>query len=360
MLLRDRRPDRSPAPTPAAASWPAATPAACEVSNNRVVRQLRHLRRRHPRRPYRRWSTARRPTPTASTAVPNMHHNWMAQNGATEAGGGGGITLGTGSDSYVVTSNYVCGNFSMADGGGISHLGLSPDDTGNAYSAGEPDRQQQVHLQPDLQPGAPTRRVVACPSRGQIPLGGGTAAGTGDVTVDANLFQGNQAGRRRRRRREHRPDAAGNDAQMTSSHQQHDRQQRHGLCRRRRRADRTCGNGVRLVNNTVASNVSTATNRQSFGPTRSERQASTCRRSPASSVLERREPDAAEQHRLGQPLVHLRDHRHSVRRVVQPGREFRLTATSDESAGVGRPCTDVQRADGCCPVRKLHGQQRAA
>ena len=29
---------------------------------------------------------------------------------------------------------------------------------------------------------------------GQIPVGGGVAAGTGDVAVNANLFQGNQAG----------------------------------------------------------------------------------------------------------------------------------------------------------------------
>ena len=85
---------------------------------------------------------------------PNIHHNWISQNGATEAGGGGGITLGTGSDSYVVTSNYICGNFSMADGGGMSHLGLSAGRRRLTQSPRKPDRQQQVHLQPDLQPGS--------------------------------------------------------------------------------------------------------------------------------------------------------------------------------------------------------------
>ena len=87
---------------------------------------------------------------------PNIHHNWISQNGATEAGGGGGITLGTGSNSYVVTNNYVCGNFSMADGGGLSHLGLSPGQIGGNNNARTANRisQQQVHLQPDLQPGS--------------------------------------------------------------------------------------------------------------------------------------------------------------------------------------------------------------
>ena len=49
----------------------------------------------------------------------------MLQNGAGGAGGGGGITLGTGANGYLVEKNYVCGNFSMADGGGLSHLGQS-------------------------------------------------------------------------------------------------------------------------------------------------------------------------------------------------------------------------------------------
>ncbi len=31
----------------------------------------------------------------------------------------------TGSDSYRVTENWVCGNFITADGGGIGHFGLS-------------------------------------------------------------------------------------------------------------------------------------------------------------------------------------------------------------------------------------------
>ena len=89
----------------------------------------------------------------AVNRLPWLHHNQVLQNGAGEAGGGGGITLGTGSNSYLVEKNYVCGNFSMADGGGLSHLGQSAGRIGgNAEQPAEPNRRQQVHLQPDVQP----------------------------------------------------------------------------------------------------------------------------------------------------------------------------------------------------------------
>ena len=35
------------------------------------------------------------------------------------------MSLYTGSDGYQVTDNFICGNFSLSDGGGIGHLGLS-------------------------------------------------------------------------------------------------------------------------------------------------------------------------------------------------------------------------------------------
>ena len=83
---------------------------------------------------------------------PSIHHNWVSQNGATANGGGGGITMGTGSDGYKVSSNYVCGNFSMSDGGGLSHLGSLDWRARQQLDAGEPHCRQQVHLQPDVQP----------------------------------------------------------------------------------------------------------------------------------------------------------------------------------------------------------------
>lgn len=53
-----------------------------------------------------------------------IHNNHIAQNGGL-GGTGGGVSVCTGSDDYQVTDNFICGNFSMRDGGGIGHLGLS-------------------------------------------------------------------------------------------------------------------------------------------------------------------------------------------------------------------------------------------
>ncbi len=40
-------------------------------------------------------------------------------------GGGGGIGIYIGANDYNVTKNYVCGNFSTGNGGGLAHLGVS-------------------------------------------------------------------------------------------------------------------------------------------------------------------------------------------------------------------------------------------
>jgi len=54
----------------------------------------------------------------------SLHHNHIAENGGL-GGVGGGVSLYTGSDGYEVTDNYICGNFTTGQGGGIGHLGLS-------------------------------------------------------------------------------------------------------------------------------------------------------------------------------------------------------------------------------------------
>jgi len=53
-----------------------------------------------------------------------IHHNQVVQNGSLD-GAGGGISMCTGADSYEVTDNFVCGNFSLSHGGGIGHIGIS-------------------------------------------------------------------------------------------------------------------------------------------------------------------------------------------------------------------------------------------
>ncbi len=62
----------------------------------------------------------------------NVHHNLVSLNSsigdelfsATPAGAGG-VSFCTGSDYYKFNYNWVCGNLSTGDGGGIGHLGFS-------------------------------------------------------------------------------------------------------------------------------------------------------------------------------------------------------------------------------------------
>jgi hypothetical protein len=116
-----------------------------------------------------------------------IHHNHVAQNGSNK-GAGGGISLYTGSHGYKVTDNYVCGNFSTGNGGGIGHLGLSNNGTiaNNTVIFNE------------------TFNQLANVSGGGIFIGGQASLapattprlspGAGNVTVTNNLVQGNQAG----------------------------------------------------------------------------------------------------------------------------------------------------------------------
>ena len=39
--------------------------------------------------------------------------------------GGGGVTFCIGSDYYKLNYNWICGNMSSGDGGGVAHLGFS-------------------------------------------------------------------------------------------------------------------------------------------------------------------------------------------------------------------------------------------
>lgn len=182
-------------------------------------------------------------------------NNWVSQNGASEIatgdGGGGGVTMGTGSNNYRVSDNYVCGNFSMSDGGGISHVGLS----GGTNSI----LNNKILLNQTFNQSAdPTGGGLFI--GGQVPLGGGTQAGTGDVSVNRNLIQYNHAGA-----------GAGGGVSIARTTTADDVLLTNNLIVNNAAA--YAGGGVaaasatanvRLVNNTVADNLSTATNRQSF------------------------------------------------------------------------------------------------
>ncbi|MBI5576763.1 MAG: hypothetical protein HY896_10435 [Deltaproteobacteria bacterium] len=114
-----------------------------------------------------------------------IHHNQVARNGGTNLGAGG-VMLGSGSDGYKVTENWICGNITLGDGGGgIGHHGLSEDGliARNAIIFNEAWSNQ------------------AEGRGGGIFVGGLTALapavltdGSGTVTVDSNLILGNGAG----------------------------------------------------------------------------------------------------------------------------------------------------------------------
>jgi hypothetical protein len=115
-----------------------------------------------------------------------IRNNHFNQNGSID--GGGGIALFTGSQSYTVKDNYICGNFSAFGGAGIAHMGLS--DNGliegnfivfNEVSTGDKPIRATVG-------GIGGGILIA----GEDPLGLTIPTpGAGSVTINRNLIQGN-------------------------------------------------------------------------------------------------------------------------------------------------------------------------
>jgi len=62
----------------------------------------------------------------------NIHHNKVTQNSSlgdelfsSTPAGAGGVTMCNGSDYYNFAYNWVCGNMSTGDGGGVAHIGFT-------------------------------------------------------------------------------------------------------------------------------------------------------------------------------------------------------------------------------------------
>ena len=71
-------------------------------------------------------------TPLAIDQYVNMHNNAITFNSSygdelnsNTPAAGGGVTVNTGSDYYTFAHNFVCGNLSSGDGGGMTAFGLS-------------------------------------------------------------------------------------------------------------------------------------------------------------------------------------------------------------------------------------------
>lgn len=141
----------------------------------------------------------------------NVHNNYVAANtsigdelfSGTPAGAGG-VSFCTGSDYYNFNYNWVCGNMSTGDGGGLSHLGF--------IKNGDIEHNSVLFNQ-SLNPTIPTNGggiivMGAAPDGNQIVNGvntecgsvtdndcaPGLSDGTGPgLVINANLIQGNAA-----------------------------------------------------------------------------------------------------------------------------------------------------------------------
>jgi hypothetical protein len=115
----------------------------------------------------------------------NIHHNHVAENGGLfEAGAG--IGLYTGTDGYLVNRNYVCGNYAGGNGAGIAHFGFSD----NGRIVDNKVLFNQAFDQTVQNSGNGGGILVA----GYVPAAGGGTPGTGSVSIERNLIQGNNAG----------------------------------------------------------------------------------------------------------------------------------------------------------------------
>ncbi len=112
-----------------------------------------------------------------------IHNNMITQNGGL-GGVGGGLSILTGTDRYRVSNNFICGNFTTGDGGGIGHLGFS--------DKGKITNNKILYNQSFSQ--ANSRSGGGIFIGGEPPVGNNLTLGSGSVTVDSNLIQGNNAG----------------------------------------------------------------------------------------------------------------------------------------------------------------------
>jgi hypothetical protein len=133
----------------------------------------------------------------------NVHNNSITSNSSLgdelfsgTLSGGGGATFCTGSDYYKFQYNWVCGNLSSAEGGGVTHLGFiyNGDIEHNTIVLNQSTNPTiptngggiQVMGTPDTDPVCGTQIDQDCPP--------GLSDGTGPgLVINANLIQGNMA-----------------------------------------------------------------------------------------------------------------------------------------------------------------------
>ena len=118
-----------------------------------------------------------------------IHNNAITKNGTVEGptgsgGAGGGVSICTGTDGYSVDHNWICGNYSSSDGGGIGHLG---------FSQGGKITQNMVLFNQSFQQTTATHGGGIFVG-GEPPSGAQTRSlGTGSLLIDSNVIRGNFA-----------------------------------------------------------------------------------------------------------------------------------------------------------------------
>jgi hypothetical protein len=117
---------------------------------------------------------------SASNDNINIHHNHILKNGSLNFGGG--ISIFNGANNYIVTENTICGNYTGTNGGGVAHYGLS--------NPGLIEKNNLIFNEGFGEGGAVMVMGELIPAN--FPLG--LTPGAGNVTVNANLMQGNLAG----------------------------------------------------------------------------------------------------------------------------------------------------------------------
>ena len=133
----------------------------------------------------------------------NVHNNYITSNSSLgdelfsgTLSGGGGVSFCTGSDYYKFQYNWVCGNLSSGEGGGLVHLGFiyNGDIENNSFLFNQSDNPTiptnggGIHIQgtPDTDPVCGSQSDADCPP--------GLSDGTGPgLVINANLIQGNMA-----------------------------------------------------------------------------------------------------------------------------------------------------------------------
>jgi hypothetical protein len=138
----------------------------------------------------------------------NLHNNAITSNSSTgdelfsaTPAGGGGVSVCTGADFYKFQYNWVCGNLSTGDGGGVAHIGFSynGDIEHNTLLFNQSSNPTIVTNgggllimgAPDVDPPCGAQVDTDCvPVLGSVGPGDGTGP---NLIINANLIMGNQA-----------------------------------------------------------------------------------------------------------------------------------------------------------------------